>query len=55
MATKTASKFRPTANPEMAAAMRELRRSSAASSHDNRPKRQRTRSASKRAAIKGGW
>lgn len=54
MATK-APKFRPTANPELAAAMRDLRRSSAASSHDNRPNRTRTRSNAKRAAIRSGW
>lgn len=54
MATKT-PKFRAIANPEMAAAMRGLRSSNAATSHDNRPKRVRTRSNSKRAAISNGW
>jgi hypothetical protein len=33
-------------------AMRELRRSNAATTHDNRPNRQRTRSAVLRSAIK---
>lgn len=50
-----ASKFTPVANPEFAAAMRDLGRSSAASKHDNRPNRQRTRSNAKRQAIKNGW
>lgn len=41
-----------TANPEMAAAMRDLRRSSAASPHkDRRTRRVRTRSAARRAAM----
>ena len=40
------------ANPIMAAALRALRRSNAAGTHDNRPNRQRTRGDSKRAAIK---
>lgn len=44
------------ANPEFAAAMRELRRSSAAGTHDNRPNRVRTRRDVKRDAIRnGGW
>jgi hypothetical protein len=54
MAAKTV-KFRATANPEYAAAMHGLRSSGAAGSHDNRPNRQRTRSTSKRQAIKNGW
>jgi len=54
MAAKT-PKYRAVANPEMAAAMRGLRRSSAAQPHDNRPNRARTRSASKRAAVRSGW
>lgn len=40
------------ANPAMAAAMRDLRRSNAAGTHaDRRTKRQRSRNAAKRAAI----
>lgn len=38
-------------NPELAQAMQEKRRSNAAGSHDPRPHRQRSRHASKRAAI----
>lgn len=46
------SKFRPTANPDYAKAMVELRRSGASGSHsDRRAKRARTRSAAKRRAI----
>lgn len=46
-------KYRNNANPEMAQAMRELRRSSAASPHkDSRTKRARTRSAAKNRAQK---
>lgn len=48
-------KHEPIANPALAAAMRELRRSNAAVSHDPRPKRERSRQASKSAAIKVGW
>lgn len=39
-------------NPELAKAMRNLRRSSAASPHDNRPRRLRTRSAVNRHEIR---
>jgi len=45
-------KYRATANPEMASAMREIRRSNAAGTHDNRPARQRSRHAAKHAAIR---
>jgi hypothetical protein len=45
-------KYKGNANPEYIAAMREIRRSSAAGSHDNRPKRERSRAASKRAEIR---
>ncbi|MGO1851645.1 hypothetical protein [Microbacterium sp.] len=41
-----------TANPELAAAMRELRRSNAARPHDSRPHRRRSRQDAKRAAIR---
>lgn len=47
-----AEKFKPTANPEYAAGMREIRRSNASGSHDNRPKRERSRADAKRAAIR---
>ena len=40
-----------TENPEMAAAMRGLRRSGACLPHDSRPRRQRSRLDAKRAAI----
>lgn len=48
----TVEGFRPTANPAQAAAMRDLRRSSAASKHDSRPARLRTRAGVKRAAVR---
>lgn len=48
----TAPGYRPTANPAQAAANRERARSSAAGSHDSRPRRQRTRHAAKRAALR---
>jgi hypothetical protein len=47
--------FTPVANPERAKAMAEIRRSSAASSHDTRPNRQRSRRDAKRASIRNGW
>lgn len=47
-----AEKYRGTENPEMAKAMRDLRRSSAASPHDSRPKRERSRHAARNAAVK---
>lgn len=40
------------ANPEYAEGMRQLRRSNAAGSHDNRPRRERSRADAKRAAIR---
>ena len=55
MAAKVATKFRPTANPELSKAMHMLGRSSATQKHDTRPNRQRSRQDSKRAAIKAGW
>lgn len=45
-------KYIKTANPELAAAMQELRRSSATSPHDTRPNRQRSRKDAKDASIK---
>ena len=45
-------KYKRTANPQLAQAMREIRRSNAAQPMDNRPKRERSRDAAKRAAIK---
>lgn len=44
--------FTPTANPELAEAMRKLGRSSAAAPHDTRPGRERTRKDAKKAAIR---
>lgn len=45
-------KHKNTANPEFAAAMREIGRSSATQPHDSRPRRERSRKDAKRAAIK---
>ena len=45
-------KYTKTANPELAAAMQELRRSSATSPHDTRPNRQRSRKDAKEASIR---
>lgn len=48
-----ASKFKPTANPALAAGMAELRRSNAAGVHeDKRTRRARTRGASLRKDLK---
>jgi hypothetical protein len=47
--------FTPVANPERAQAMAEIRRSSAASPQDSRPKRERARRDAKQAEIKRGW
>jgi hypothetical protein len=45
-------KYRPTANPAMAEAMREIRRSNASGTHlDKRTRRQRTRQSSNYRAI----
>jgi hypothetical protein len=55
MAKNKNTKFKGTANPEYIAAMRELRSSSAAGTHDNRPKRERSRSAAKKVSITRGW
>jgi hypothetical protein len=55
MAKAKSIKFKGTANPEYIAAMRELRSSSAAGTHDNRPKRERSRRDAKRASIRNGW
>lgn len=50
---KKVMKFQAVANPAYAAAMRELRRSGAAGTHeDKREKRARTRDAQKRKAMK---
>jgi hypothetical protein len=54
MAAKT-EKFRGVENHKYAVEMHGLRSSGAAGSHDNRPKRERTRSNTRRAAIKQGW
>jgi hypothetical protein len=51
----TAEGFETVRNENCYRAMVELRRSSATSSHDTRPPRQRTRSTAKRQAIKTGW
>ena len=48
-------KFKGVENKPYIEAMRELRRSNAAGTHDTRPHRQRTRSNAKRQAIKNGW
>lgn len=50
-----AQKFKGTENKAYIEGMRELRRSNAAGTHDNRPNRQRTRATAKRAAIKQDW
>jgi len=47
-------KYKGHANPELAAAMRELRRSNAAGTHDSRPNRERARGQAKRADIRRG-
>lgn len=48
-----AKKYKPTANPEYAHGMREIRRSSAAGTHaDRRTKRNRDRAAKRRNAIR---
>lgn len=44
--------FRGTENKEYIEAMRQIRRSGAAGSHDSRPRGQRTRQGAKRAAIR---
>lgn len=54
MANKTA-KFKGIENKPYIEGMREIRRSNAAGTHDNRPNRQRTRSTAKRQAIRNGW
>jgi hypothetical protein len=51
----TAQGFEPVRNEALHQAMVELRRSSATSSHDTRPPRQRTRANAKRQAIRNGW
>lgn len=47
--------YRGLANPDRAQAMHGLRSSSAASPHDTRPNRQRTRADARRAAIADGY
>lgn len=49
---KKNTKHKATENKAYIEAMRELRRSNAATTHDNRPNRQRTRSAIKQVAIR---
>jgi len=55
--TNMNTKTRPagSGNRALYDAMMEKRRSSAASTHDNRPNRVRTRATAKRAAIRNGW
>jgi len=55
MAKAKSVKFKGTANPEYIAAMRGIRSSSAAGTHDNRPKRELSRSNAKKASINNGW
>jgi hypothetical protein len=47
--------FEPVRNEAYHQAMVDIRRSSATSSHDTRPPRQRTRANAKRQAIRNGW
>lgn len=54
MANKT-EKYKGIENKAYIEGMREIRRSNAAGTHDNRPNRQRTRSTAKRQAIRNGW
>jgi len=55
-AKKNAKKVKGNANPDYIIAMRGIRLSSAAGTHDNRTNRQRTRSTAKRASINNsGW
>jgi hypothetical protein len=49
------SKVVKVANTSYIIAMRELRRSNKAVTHDNRPSRQRTRSTVRRNATSDGW
>ena len=49
---KKKEKYQHPANPERAAAMHGLASSNASGSHDNRPKRERSRAAIKRAEIR---
>lgn len=53
MGRKKSGKLKPikTRNEKLAEAMRQLAQSSAAGTHDPRPRRQRTRADSKRSAI----
>ena len=51
METKDSADWK-VANPGLAKAMMELRRSNAAVPHDARPRRERSRNAAKRAAIR---
>jgi hypothetical protein len=51
MTNKKNPRYRGTANPEMAQAMREIRRSNAAGTHAAGTARQRSRAAARRAAI----
>ena len=48
----TDPRHEPVANPALAEGMRMLARSGAAGAHDSRPRRERTRAAAKRAAIR---
>jgi len=50
MKAKT-KKYQATANPAYIQAMREIRKSNASGTHDNRPNRQRTRATAKAKAI----
>lgn len=51
MTNKKNPRYRGTANPEMAQAMREIRRSNAAGTHAAGTARQRSRADARRAAI----
>jgi hypothetical protein len=56
MAKAKSTKVKGNANPDYIIAMRGIRSSSAAGTHDNRTNRQRTRSNAKRASINNsGW
>jgi len=48
------AKHKGTQNTAYIEGMREIRKSSAAGTHDNRPNRQRTRAGAKAAAIRAG-
>lgn len=51
MTNRKEPKYRGVANPALAEGMRQIRQSGKAGPMDNRPKRERSRDAAKRAAI----